>query len=155
MARQILSTALMRHAMQKWFRLTRSMTFGVRGMVLDSDHRVLLVCPRYSESWTLPGGGVERRETALAALRRELEEEAAITLRGRPQLFGVYSNERHFRGDHVALYVVREFELGTFRASMEVREVRFYGLGALPQVTDGTLRRIEEVMKGITPAEYW
>ncbi|HEY7747106.1 MAG TPA: NUDIX domain-containing protein [Aestuariivirgaceae bacterium] len=131
------------------------MTIGVRGMVLDRTGRVLLIRPNYVPNWNLPGGGIERRETAIAALKRELNEEAAVTLTGPPALFGVYSNEKRFRGDHVALYVVRDFEIGTFHPTIEIGDARFYDVRSLPQVSEGTWRRIEEVTKGMTPAEYW
>jgi hypothetical protein len=55
----------------------------------------------------------------------------------------------------VALYVVRDFEIGTFHPTIEIGDARFYDVRSLPQVSEGTWRRIEEVTKGMTPAEYW
>jgi ADP-ribose pyrophosphatase YjhB (NUDIX family) len=142
--------------MQRWFRIKRSMTIGVRAMVFDSSDRILLVQPRLSDVWILPGGGVERGETAVEALQRELTEEAAITLAGAPKLFAVYSLEREFRGDHVLLYVVREFEAGQFLPSMEVRQARFFDRSALPEgVTAGTKRRIAEVLDNDPTEASW
>jgi ADP-ribose pyrophosphatase YjhB (NUDIX family) len=147
---------ILRPVLHFWFRLTRSMTIGVRAMVIDRDGRILLIRPNYGTDWILPGGGVERGETAVAALARELKEEAAVTLAGAPQLFGVYSLEKEFRGDHVLLYVVREFELGAFVPSLEVKEARFFLPQELPaQASQGTQRRIEEVLKGRAPAAHW
>lgn len=147
---------IVRSCMRSWFRLTRSMTIGVRAMVTDDQGRVLLIRPSYLPGWTFPGGGLERGETATGALARELKEEAAVTIKGEPKLFGFYSNESDFRGDHVALYVVREFEVGAFVPTMEIREAHFFDLQNLPaDVSKGTRRRIEEVTKQQAPAAYW
>ena len=48
-----------RWAMHVWFRLSRPMTLGARGVVLDPDGRILLVKQTYTRGWLLPGGGVE------------------------------------------------------------------------------------------------
>jgi ADP-ribose pyrophosphatase YjhB (NUDIX family) len=148
---------IVRSIMQGWFRLTRSMTVGVRGMIIDESGKILLIRPSYpSVLWLLPGGGLERGETAREALARELEEEAAIKVRGVPKLFGFYSQEKEFRGDHVILYVVREFELGTFAPTIEIREAGFFDQKNLPAGTSqGTRRRIEEVVCDRQPAEHW
>src|SRR5690606_8107006 len=52
-------------------RLTRGMTLGVRGVAFDPEGRVLLVEHTYLEGWWLPGGGVDRGETAQQAVRSE------------------------------------------------------------------------------------
>jgi ADP-ribose pyrophosphatase YjhB (NUDIX family) len=142
--------------MQQWFRARRSMTIGVRAMVVDAAGRILLVQPRLSGVWMLPGGGVERGETVIDALRRELKEEAAIKLAGAPKLFAVYSHEREFRGDHVLLYIVQEFEAGEFLPSLEVRQARFFDRKGLPEgITAGTKRRIAEVLDNQPPEAFW
>lgn len=53
---------------------------SVRALVLDPDHRVLLVRFEFPEErvWALPGGGVEPGEDPLDALRRELAEELGL-----------------------------------------------------------------------------
>lgn len=54
---------------------------AVRALVLDPDHRVLLVrfeFPDAGTRWALPGGGVEPGESDHDALRRELAEELGL-----------------------------------------------------------------------------
>ncbi|SCF72751.1 NUDIX hydrolase [Streptomyces sp. Ncost-T10-10d] len=58
---------------------------SVRAVVLDENDRILLCRfaipePAGTVVWAAPGGGVERDETALAALRRELHEEVGLTV---------------------------------------------------------------------------
>jgi ADP-ribose pyrophosphatase YjhB (NUDIX family) len=55
----------------------------------------------------LPGGGVERNETAAAALRRKLCEQAGIVLTGAPRLAGIHLERSP--GDHVVVMAVREW----------------------------------------------
>ena len=57
------------------------MTLGVRGLVLDRDAgTIVLLRHTYVPGWQMPGGGVERGESALEALERELMEEGNIRL---------------------------------------------------------------------------
>ena len=58
----------------RW-RITRPLTVGVR-ILLIRDGYVTLVRHTYQDSWYLPGGGVEKRETLEQAIRRELKDEA-------------------------------------------------------------------------------
>src|SRR4030081_1338989 len=99
----------MRRCMHFYWRLTRRLTLGVRGLVIDGDRRVFLVKHTYVRGWHLPGGGVEPGETVLEALARELKEEGNIELLEPPMLHGVFFNARVSRRDHVALFVVRHF----------------------------------------------
>ncbi|MEN9644911.1 MAG: hypothetical protein RL238_1580 [Actinomycetota bacterium] len=55
---------------------------AVRALVLDPDHRVLLVrfeFPDAGTRWALPGGGIEPGESPVDALHRELEEELGLS----------------------------------------------------------------------------
>lgn len=149
---QIVSRVLL----QPWCRWTRGMTLGVRAMVIDKGGSLLLVRHSYSPGWQFPGGGVERGETAITSLVRELQEEAAVRLTGEPQLFGFYSNEAHFRGDHVAFYIVREFAVRPFIPTREISDARFFSANSLPpDTTEATLRRIVEVQESTPRSPHW
>jgi ADP-ribose pyrophosphatase YjhB (NUDIX family) len=156
LARKVLFKMGSRLILHPWFRLTRSMSLGVRALVRDENGRILLIRHSYAPGWLLPGGGVERGETVEAAVIRELREESGIIAIGRPQLFGLYCNDQQFRGDHVALYLVSDFQTEPFTATAEILEARFFALDELPDATSGgTRRRIEEVMTGAAPALDW
>ena len=90
--------------MHLYWRFSRPLTMGVRGMVLDGEGRVFLVKHSYVDGWHMPGCGVEVGETVLEALKRELVEEGSIELTGAPALHGIYFNPVHSRRDQVALY---------------------------------------------------
>ncbi len=148
---------VIRKAMQIVWRWQRALTLGARGIVLDGDGRVLLVRQTYTKGWLLPGGGVEYSETIEAALARELEEEAGITLSGPPELLGIYANHAIFPGDHVAIYIVRRWQqTRTVRPNAEIAETGFFALDALPDsVTPGTRRRLDEMRGRADKQAVW
>lgn len=141
-----------RRLIHRWFMLRRGMTLGVRAAVLDGAGRVFLVRHAYIEGWHLPGGGVERGQSARAALEAELREEANIELTMEPALFALYHNARAAPRDHVALYIVRAFEQrGERMPDHEILEARFFPLNALPEgVTESTRKRLGEIA-GVAP----
>lgn len=137
-------------------RVTRGVTFGVRGLVCDGE-RVLLVRHSYVPGWYLPGGAVEPGETALASLGRELDEEAAVAIDGAVRLHGLFFNERMARRDHVAVYHVPSWRaLRPFVPTREIREAREFPVDALPaDSTDATRRRVAELVAGAPIAPLW
>lgn len=132
------------------FRLSRGMTLGVRGAVLNEAGEVLLVRHTYTPGWHLPGGGVEPGETLAEALAKELREEANVLLAGPATLHGLFLNCESSRRDHVAVFVIRDFAPpAPKRPDREIAEARFFALSALPDgTTPGTRRRLVEIAGG-------
>jgi 8-oxo-dGTP pyrophosphatase MutT (NUDIX family) len=144
--------------LQRYWRMTRGLTLGVRAAVIDHQGYLLLIRHTYTRGWHFPGGGVEFNETVQVALERELLEEAGIGLTGpSPELFGIYCNAERFPGDHVALFVVRAWEQkNQFSPNREIAEARFFAPDALPdETTTGTLRRIGELIGGQPKQDRW
>jgi ADP-ribose pyrophosphatase YjhB (NUDIX family) len=138
-------------------RIRRGMTLGVRAMVLNDDGQIFLVRHSYVKGWHMPGGGVEVGETLQQALAKELLEEANICVTGETRLLGVYLNEKPTARDHIAVFIVQQFEeLGPRKANHEILEARFFPLDNLPEgTTQATRRRIAEVLSGQAMSEQW
>jgi 8-oxo-dGTP pyrophosphatase MutT (NUDIX family) len=148
---------LIRGLLHIYWRFSRPLTIGVRGVVLDGEGRVFLVKHSYVAGWYLPGGGVEKGETLLAALARELREEGNIELTASPVLHAIYFNRRTSSRDHIALYVVRSFQQPSPpRPNHEIVAHGFFAVQNLPEDTSSATReRIAEVITGRIPAEIW
>ncbi|MGN6423867.1 MAG: NUDIX domain-containing protein [Asticcacaulis sp.] len=139
-----------------WSRLTRGKTLGVRALVTDEQNRVLLIEHTYVPGWWLPGGGVDRGETAHQAVARELREEAGVDPVGAPQLLSVHANEAFFPGDHVLLFRVTDWRACDMTSHGEIRGVGFFALDALPQpMNAASARRIREALGGAAPDPVW
>lgn len=64
------------YAYNKLFRVSRA-----RVVLIDEGGRIFLVQHwARGESWSIPGGGIERHESAIEAAQRELREELGISL---------------------------------------------------------------------------
>jgi ADP-ribose pyrophosphatase YjhB (NUDIX family) len=133
------------------------MTLGVRGLVLDEAGRVLLVEHTYVHGWWLPGGAVDRGETLVDAMARELREETAIEPIRPPVLLSVHSNEPRYPGDHVALFRIDAWRrLDRKPDPREIRDLGFFAPDALPETTTpGTRRRLAEALQGAQADPMW
>lgn len=139
-----------------YFAASRGMTLGVRAACFDEAGRIFLVRHTYVPGWHLPGGGVERGETAIEALLKEMREEGNLVASSVPELFHVYFNARISRRDHVLLYRVVVRQTADRPADHEIAEAGFFELDALPDgTTEATLRRIAELRGEISPAHHW
>jgi ADP-ribose pyrophosphatase YjhB (NUDIX family) len=142
--------------LHRFFFLSRSMTLGVRAACFDGEGRIFLVRHTYVPGWYLPGGGVERHETVLDALRKELREEGNLVMQGEPELFHVYFNRKVSKRDHVLLFRVRVEQTAPRAPDMEIAASGFFALDALPaDTTAATHRRLQELRREIARSEYW
>lgn len=138
-----------------WTRVRRPVTLGVKAAIFDADGSVLLVRHSYVGGWHLPGGGVERNETATDALVREVREELGLQVTGAPELVGVYFAPHRGKSDHIMLFrtEVASFNLAT---NWEIAEAMFYPPDALPdEATKATKNRVAELCSGKRPATSW
>lgn len=142
----------------------RGVSLGVRVVILNAEGAVYLVRHSYMKGWYLPGGGVERGETAWQAAKRELQEEAGIRVTGMAELHGVFLYDGYRVPDHICCYILREghYEqlsdgrLNGASADGEIVEGRFFLPDALPEGTTAATRaRIAELGSDCARDEYW
>lgn len=116
---------------------------GARALVIRNN-QVLLIKHTYISGWYTIGGAIDKGESPLQALQRELREEVGITCLKLPELFGAYYNSKGRRDDYIFFYVVNEFEQQPAH-SLEILEAKWFSMDTLPEdISPATLRRIEE-----------
>ena len=139
-----------------WFRATRGMTLGVRGMATDAEGRVLLVEHTYVHGWHLPGGGVDRGERPDQAAAREMVEEAGVRPTAPPVLLSIHDNGANFRGDHVLLYRITAWEPVAATSRGEIVRTGWFAPDSLPEgTTRATRARLAEVFAGAAVDPRW
>ena len=150
-------TGTTRWLLQRYWRLTRSLTLGAQAIVADAQGRVLLVRHGYHPGWHLPGGGVEFGETIESTVVRELEEETGVAVEGRPRLLGIYAHFEDFPGDHITVFIVDRWNRPRVPLpNREIVEQGFFARDALPDgTTRGTRRRLDEAFDGAERAAHW
>jgi 8-oxo-dGTP diphosphatase len=130
---------------------------GVAGVVFDEAGRVLLVergKPPAQGQWTVPGGSLERGESLVEGVRREIAEETGLVVEVGPLLAVVErmsperaTGERAGADYHfVILDYLAYLRGGTLAAASDARQARFCGdaeLDALP-LTEGLREVIEQ-----------
>ena len=147
---------LKRFGLRTYLRLSRGKTLGVRVAIFDSSGAVMLVKQSYSPGWILPGGGVEKGELLIPSAIREIQEEAGIIAEGPLVLHGIFSNEQKFPGDFVCLYVLRQFRREAWKPDHEILEAQFFPVTQLPSdITEGSRRRLDEIVHGVPISESW
>ena len=140
-----------------YFAVARGMTMGVRAACFDEAGRVFLVRHSYVPGWYLPGGGIERRETAGEALAKEMREEGNLEFGAPPRLLHVYFNRRISKRDHVLLYRCDGVRQTAPRGpDREIVEAGFFSPDDLPAgTTDATRRRLDEIAGRVPFADIW
>jgi ADP-ribose pyrophosphatase YjhB (NUDIX family) len=139
-----------------YFALSRGMTMGVRAACFDDQDRIFLVRHTYLPGWYMPGGGIERGETAAKALEKELREEGNLILTAAPVLLQSYLNLTASRRDHVLFYRVNVRQTKERHPDHEIAESGFFALNALPDgVTPATRRRLDELANNGPYADLW
>lgn len=129
-------------------------TVGARALVIN-DNKVLLVKHSYTPGWYTIGGAVEKGETPVEAVQRELFEEVGVKCLTLPKLFSVYHNHREKRDDYVVFYLVDKFEK-EWVSSDEILDAQWFELQALPHdISPATQRRIDEYIGTRMVDECW
>jgi ADP-ribose pyrophosphatase YjhB (NUDIX family) len=151
---------MVRTALQRYWRWTRGLTLGAQGLVTDEAGRILLVRHTYRSGWHFPGGGVDKGELVADAVVREIREEAGLAVTAPPELIGIYSNEAVFRGDHVLLFRIIQWQPlpdgEAPDAASEIAEKGFFALDALPAGLSAPAgRRIAELYRGVPVTGKW
>ncbi len=130
-------------AMRLYGKIVRPRTFGVRALLSDPAGRVALVRHHYVSGWYLPGGGVDKGESAEAAIRRELLEEVGLSQVTITGVLGVYHNRVEAKDDHVVVFLCTVDDPARLVAAdrREIAEVGWFDAHALPAGTSPATRR--------------
>lgn len=142
--------------MRVFWRVTGAKRYGVKVMAFNGEGAILLVRHSYGNTaaWMLPGGAIDRGESADHAAARELMEEtslAATNLR----LFSTYRTQAEGKDDHISLFAA-DVTGAPVIDEKELLEARYWALTDLPPETSpATRRRIADWQAGKAKSDRW
>lgn len=131
-------------------RLGRRNLHGVR-VIVERDNKILLVRHWFAPGvWTLPGGGIQKNETAQEAGAREVLEETGITVTSFGGEVGQYHGGLGKKDTVSVLYTANTTgHLRIFPGS-EILEREFFSADNLPQnCSPANRHRIEAYVAGV------
>lgn len=144
------------HVRLRLLRVTGWPTRGVKAMLFDGEGRVLLIRNSYGRRhlWVFPGGGMGRSEAPEAAVRREVREELGCEI---AELRYLSTHLSTTEGKRDTIHLYSGVADGAVKIDpVELAEACFFPPDALPDdVSDATLRRIEEHRRGAAPDPGW
>ena len=125
-------------------------------VLLIYKNEILLIRNIGSNRWSLPGGGLARKEKPEAAALRELQEELGITNVYTEHKLGTYHSHKPGQHGNVHVFVINTESLHHKR-QWEIDESRWFELGNLPaNLSPATARRIGEYKNGlISISTFW
>jgi 8-oxo-dGTP pyrophosphatase MutT (NUDIX family) len=112
---------------------------------------VLLVSHWYAPwAWTLPGGGVDKKETPEQAAIREVKEETGFVVNSIAGEIGRYHGTWG-RGDMVAVYYTGDFSGSlALKPNLEIMARSWFDIDNLPlELSPANRRRIESYRDGV------
>ena len=129
-------------------RVTPSFTVGAMCVIERQDGRVLLIRHLYRKRWGVPGGLLQRQESATDAARREVFEEVGldVELLGEP-IVNVDARPRRVDIVFRARPVEDENADGARPCSVEVIEVRWFDPTDLPELQFETAQAIQALAR--------
>jgi hypothetical protein len=146
-----------RRGFHLYWRMSRGLTLGVRGLVVDEAGRIFLVKHTMCAAGTCPAAASSPARPCSTPWRANSGEEGNIDLIEPPALHAVYFNTRVSRRDHVALFVIGAFrQPGTTGPGSRDHGPAFFAPDALPGGTVASVRaRVAEVLMGAPLSQRW
>lgn len=113
-----------------WFTF-RPKAYGVKCLI-QCQNMFLFVRNSYGRKlWTIPGGAIDKGETAEDAVKREVQEEIGVFLT-KVHFIGTYMSEREYKRDTVYCYSAMVSDILINPNPQEVEEVRWMMFNELP-----------------------
>jgi 8-oxo-dGTP diphosphatase len=119
---------------------------AVAAMIFDEQGRILLFKHTYRKfEWGIPAGGLEHREQPERAIIREFFEETGMQIEVQKLLTAESAKEDH----HVSLVYLCKIVSGTFKASLEISEMKYFDVNDLPHMLFTEKNLIHSVHKNL------
>jgi 8-oxo-dGTP diphosphatase len=122
---------------------------GVFAAIFDENERILLTKIKYgSRNWTLPGGHLEKNESPIEGVKREVYEETGYIVEIN-NLIAIYSSPS--KDDLVLLFKVVIVGKDSWEPNSEIERIGFFERTELPsQIHPWNIKRIKDAFNNVT-----
>lgn len=125
-----------------WF-ITRPKTKGVKALVFNKGKILMVRLTYYPNTWTFPGGGVDKGEDPETAVIRECKEEVGIDIEN-PEFIKTLDFKHEYKKDTVYVYKVETYIDEIKIDGREVAEASWFDLKYLPNMGKNAKRILRE-----------
>jgi ADP-ribose pyrophosphatase YjhB (NUDIX family) len=108
-----------------------SVSTGAFGIIFDNAGKILLAHKRDFDLWTLPGGGIEKRETPIIAVTREIKEETGLDANVE-RLIGIYTKPSE---NDIIFAFLCTVAGGKIKENEEIDLIEYFESSSLPNST--------------------
>ncbi len=126
-----------------WF-IRRPTTYGVKCLVWN-NHKLLLVKMSYGHKlWTIPGGGIKRKEKGADAAKREVKEETGVKVISIVKI-GEYKTIKEYKNDTVYCYSSDTISENIKIDETEITDAEWFSTKRLPEERTKQVNQILEL----------
>ncbi|MFA5010045.1 MAG: NUDIX domain-containing protein [Patescibacteria group bacterium] len=116
-----------------WWFIARPTTQGVKAIIINNDKFLMVRLSYFPNTWTFPGGGINKNESPKEAIVRECEEETGITLNS-PKLIKTFQFTHEYKKDTVYVFQARTQTDTLDPNSKEIIEAKWFNKNQLPKM---------------------